>query len=797
MTEGAIYKSIPSVALRAMVMFPKMRLDFEPGRDFTAAAVDAAMQSDHKIFLVTQRDDSVEVPAAADLYRIGVLAEIKQLVHIPGAKYPRVVVEGICRAAILSPAKSEGYLSFDCLRVETKKIKPTDADYAKSAVRAVKDFLEEYLSTADKKVPPAVSDLFFNSDPDSLADSISMNVPPDYQDRQMLLEELGPIARLEKLCTVLSRETELANMKNIFEEKTQFHMEQSERNYFLHEQLRLISQELGEGEDAGYREKIAALALDEDIKEKLFRECEKLSKLQSTAPEANVIQNYLDECLLVPWGKYTEDSFDLEKARKVLDSEHFGLDKIKDRFIEMLAVRALTNNAHGQIICLVGPPGVGKTSVVRSVAKAMGRKYVRMSLGGVKDESEIRGHRKTYIGAMPGRIIKALEQAKSMNPIILLDEIDKLSNDYHGDPSSALLEALDPEQNNTFLDRYIEFPTDLSRVLFITTANSAESIPAPLLDRMEIIELTSYTLEEKLAIAKEHLVKKQRIRHGLDGRTIRFSDAALRFLIDGYTREAGVRKLEQLIGAVCRKSAVKIAGGEAKSVSVTKEAVEQMLGPVKFKPDGIEKEGRCGVVNGLAWTSVGGEMLQVEAVTMDGSGKLELTGSLGDVMKESAKAAHSFIRSRASSLGIDSELFKNKDIHVHVPQGAVPKDGPSAGVTIATALLSALTGRTVRADAAMTGEISLTGRVMPIGGLKEKSMAAFKNGIGTVFIPKENESDLWEVDEKIKKSLDFVPVSQLDEIFSGIFLSSSQGRSKHARVKFETKNAVNAVGDAQ
>ena len=771
MTDNLIYKALPALALRGMVMFPKMRLHFEVGRSKSVAAVNAAVHNEQMIFLVTQRDISVDDPTPEELYKIGVIAEIKQVIRNPGSNNLRVVVEGVCRAKVLNVLENDKYFIFDALRLESKKIRPIDSDYAEATVRVTKKIFDSYMEATARQADGVASEVLFNEQPDYLADFIAMNALNDYRDRQMVLEELGPVARLEKLCSVLSRETELSLIEEDIEQKVQARLDKSQHEYYLREQIKVISEELGEGDDTlseaeKYKEKILALSLDTEIEKKLMKECDRLSKLQGSSPDANVVRTYLDECLSLPWNTYTEDNFDLKKARKILDDEHFGMDKVKDRFIEMLAVRALSEKTRGQIICLVGPPGVGKTSIVRSVAKAMGRKYVRMSLGGVRDEAEIRGHRKTYIGAMPGRIVNALETAKSFNPIILLDEIDKLGNDYKGDPSSALLEALDPEQNNSFRDHYIEFPVDLSKVIFITTANDASAIPGPLYDRMEVIELSSYTLEEKMNIAKRHLVRKQRELHGLDGRSFRMSDSVLRFLIDNYTREAGVRRLEQLIAALCRKTAVKVASGEKGSASLTVSDIKEMLGPEKFRPDDVSKTDLVGVVNGLAWTSVGGEMLQVEAVIMDGNGKLELTGSLGDVMKESAKAALSYIRSVASDYGIDSEVFKTKDIHIHVPQGAVPKDGPSAGVTISTALLSALTGVSVRHNVAMTGEISLTGRVMPIGGLREKSMAAFKSGMDTVVIPAENESDLWEVDPAVKEKINFIPVRRLSEVFS-------------------------------
>ena len=572
-------------------------------------------------------------------------------------------------------------------------------------------------------------------------------------------------------------------LENEINQKVQENIDKSQRDYYLHEQMKIISEELNEGlspqaECDEFREKIIALGLDEKSEKKLLKECARLEKMSSTSPEATVIRVYLETCLELPWHKYSTDKLDLAHARKVLDRDHYGLDKVKERIIEALAVRSLSDGCYGQTLCLVCPPGVGKTSIAKSIATAMGRRFARISLGGTSDEAEIRGHRKTYIGAMPGRIINAVKQAGTQNPIILLDEIDKLGSDYKGDPSSALLEALDGEQNSTFVDRYIELEFDLSKVMFITTANDASTIPAPLLDRMEIIELPGYTNEEKFNIAKKHLVPKQAKLHGLNGRTFKINDKALYALIDGYTREAGVRKLEQKIAALCRKAAAEIVGGESKSLTVKETNLEKLLGPKKYLPLSVDKEAEIGVVNGLAWTSVGGEMLQVEAAVFDGTGKVELTGSLGDVMKESAMAAVSFIRSKADKYGVNHNFYKEKDIHIHVPEGAVPKDGPSAGVTMATALLSALTNTPVNQFVAMTGEISLRGRVLPIGGLREKTMAAYRMGIKTVIIPQKNVPDLSEIDEKVRTALNFVPVTELDEVFEIALVTTKEEKER-------------------
>lgn len=785
MAVNLIYKDIPTVALRGLVVFPGMRLHFEVGRKKSIAAFRAAVSENKKIFLSCQKNILLEDPSEGDLFSLGVLANVKQIIKSPEEKNIRVVIEGICRASISDFHSCDDYFLCDIKERRSASVKEADRDYADALVRKTKEVFERYIDVTDKLARDVAMEVFMTDEPSHLADFIAGNALTDFERRQSLLEELDPLKRLEKLCSILNHEIEIFKIEEEIDKRVQEQMDKNQQEYYLREQIKAISLELGEGDDSvgeaeGYREKIRALPIGDEVQKKLLRECDKLSKMQSTSPDANVIRSYLDTCLALPWGVYTEDCFDLERARKILDDDHYGLEKIKERFIEMLAVRALTDKARGRIICLVGPPGVGKTSIVRSIARAMGRKYVRMSLGGVRDEAEIRGHRKTYIGAMSGRIVSSLTQAGSFNPIILLDEVDKLSSDYKGDPSSALLEALDPEQNNSFRDHYVEFPIDLSRVIFVTTANDSSLIPEPLLDRMEVIKLSSYTAQEKFMIAKNHLVKKQREMHGLNGSKLRFTDSALRLIIEGYTREAGVRKLEQTIGTICRKSAVLLSSPEVQRVTVNNALVEKMLGPVKFKPDSVSKVDLVGVVNGLAWTSVGGELLQVEALVMDGNGKLELTGSLGDVMKESAKAAHSYIRSIGEKFGIDDEVFKKKDIHIHVPQGAVPKDGPSAGVTISTAILSALTQIKVKQSVAMTGEITLTGRVLPIGGLREKAMAAYKNHIRRVIIPKENESDLFEVDPVVKENVEFICAERLDDVFEAAL---SVGEKKRVALK--------------
>lgn len=793
MSVNLIYKAMPTVALRGIVLFPGMSFHFDVGRKKSIAAVKAAMHGNQKIFLVTQKDITEEDPTSDALFKVGVVADVKQVIKSTDNNFMRVVVEGVTRATVVDFLQEKPYFITDVKERKSQKIKEESKDAAKAAIRKVKDLFDIYCHISQREMDDVAAKVFFSEDAGELADIVAGNTIANYVDRQALLEELNPLERLQKLYLLLSEEVEILKHENDLESKVEVAMEKNQKEYYLREKMRIISEELGDGEDSlseheKYKKKIAELDCSDEIRDKLSSECDKLSKMQGNSADATVCRNFLDTALSMPFGKYTEDNYDLKRAEKILDDDHYGLKKIKERFIEMLAVKARTDDVKGQIICLVGPPGVGKTSIVRSVAKSMGRKYVRLSLGGVSDEAEIRGHRKTYVGAMPGRIVNALISAKTFNPIILLDEIDKLGRDYKGDPASAMLEVLDPEQNFAFRDNYMEFPIDLSKVLFVTTANDPSTIPGPLYDRMEIIELTSYSPEEKFMIAKNHLIKKQASMHGLNGRTIRWNDDAIRFLIENYTREAGVRRLEQSIGAVCRKSVVLLNEAESKRITVTKSLIKNMLGPEKYKKEAILSDDEVGVVNGLAWTSVGGEMLQVEAVTMKGDGKLELTGSLGDVMKESAKAAYSYIRSKAEKYNIPDEMFTSKNIHIHVPQGAVPKDGPSAGVTIATALLSVLTGEKVHQSVAMTGEISLTGRVLPIGGLKEKTMAAYKAGVKKVIIPIDNEPDLYEVDEAVKNAVEFITVSKLDEVFSVAVYETA--KSSKSNVRFSPHDII-------
>lgn len=785
---------MPTVALRGLVVFPGMGISFDVGRARSLQAIKAAMADDQQIFLVAQKDVRDDDPDMDRLYKTGTVAKISHIIRLPNSDTVRVSVDGISRATMVDMLQIEPYLITDVKIRREPAIRPEDRDYATALVRQTKDYFEEYAEVVPQMPNEVLLDVLEKSKPGELADYIGSNIILEYKKRQQILNELNPLKRLEKVCCLLANEGDLMKLENEINQRVQENIDKSQREYYLNEQMKIISEELNDGnspqaECEEFREKIYALGLDEKSEKKLLKECARLEKMSAMSPEATVIRVYLETCLELPWHKYSKDRLDLANARRVLDADHYGLDKVKDRIIESLAVRSLSDGCYGQTLCLVGPPGVGKTSIAKSIAAAMGRSFARISLGGVSDEAEIRGHRKTYIGAMPGRIINAIKQSGTQNPIILLDEIDKLGSDYKGDPSSALLEALDGEQNSTFVDRYIELEFDLSKVMFITTANDSSTIPAPLLDRMEIIELPSYTNEEKFHIAKEHLIPKQAKLHGLNGRTFKINDKALYALIDGYTREAGVRKLEQKIAALCRKAAAEIVGGEAKSLTVRESNLEKLLGPKKYVPLSIDNEAEVGVVNGLAWTSVGGEMLQVEAAVFDGTGKVELTGSLGDVMKESAMAAVSYIRSNADKYGIDPKFYKEKDIHIHVPEGAVPKDGPSAGVTMATALLSALTQIPVNRFVAMTGEISLTGRVLPIGGLREKTMAAYRMGIKTVVIPKKNVPDLAETDEKVRVAIEFIPVERLDEVFDAALIKNNDNKERKSIAAIAKKDA--------
>ena len=761
--------SLPVLPLRGMVVFPKAVIHFDVGRKQSIAAINKAMREDQLIFLAAQKDPVVNDPKLIDLYSIGVVAKIVQVLKQPD-DVTRVVLEGKYRAKAVSPVFDPKHMLAEVAPVAEQKMPLTAADIA--LIRSVKNQFEKYLEVTPKMPSDIIFKVALCKYPGELADYIASTMYLDYQTKQSILEIFDPFERLNTVLDVLVDETYISKLEREIEIKAKSRIDESQQLYFLREQKRAIEEQLGEDDDPSadaedYADQIEKLELEEKTTETLMKECRKLMKMPFGSQEASVIRTYLDTVLELPWHTATEDKIVLSKIRRELDKSHFGLEKIKDRIIEQLAVRKLSDKQKGQVLCFVGPPGVGKTSIAQSIAKAIGRNSQRIALGGVKDEAEIRGHRRTYLGSMPGRIMAAVQNAGSNNPLLILDEIDKLASDYKGDPTSALLEVLDIEQNNKFVDHYIDVPFDLSNVMFITTANDLGMIPAPLRDRMEIIELNSYTREEKFHIAKKHLIPKQLDLCGFSSKEIKFTQKAIYALIDYYTRESGVRTLEREIASLLRKCAVKKLDGEAETFKIDEKTVEELLGKKKYLPDQLSKKDEVGVVNGLAWTSVGGELLPIEVAVMDGTGKIVLTGSLGDVMQESAKAAITCIRSHAKLLGIDSDFYKTKDIHIHAPEGAVPKDGPSAGITMATAIYSALADKPVRHDVAMTGEITLRGKVLAIGGLKEKSMAAYKYGIDTVFIPKQNERDISEFDTAVREKVHFIPVENFTDVIAG------------------------------
>ncbi len=773
MIEEKQFVTLPMLVLRGLVCFPETVMHFDVGRLKSVAALNTAMKKDQTVFLVTQKDVAEEDPSPSGLYRMGVVAKVKQILKLPHDNF-RIVVEGEYRASIAEIIQQEPhYIAV----VEERFDRPvTNFLMAEALVRQCRDVFEEYAELVPKMAPDVLMTVVTEDRPGHLADYIASNLGMPYEEKQRILNLLSVNNRVETLLRIVHKECQVLQLEKKIEDKVQQQMDDNQRDYYLREQIRAISEELGEEdnpveESADYIARVEQLGLPEKISEPLIKECRKLGKMPPGSHEATVVRGYLDTCLSLPWNETTEDNLGLKHARRILDRDHTGLDKVKDRIIEALAVRQLSDEMKGQVLCLVGPPGVGKTSIARSIAEAMGRRYVRVSLGGVRDESEIRGHRRTYIGAMPGRIISAIKQAESKNPLILLDEIDKMGNDFRGDPASAMLEVLDTEQNSGFRDHYLDLPFDLSQVLFVMTANDASAIPSALYDRMEIINLPSYTAQEKKRIAKRHLLKKQMKKHGLDAKQLRVSDAAIDRIIEGYTAEAGVRNLERVLATLCRKTATKVVEGSNESVSVTPANLEEYLGPVKYKEDTKTRRDEVGVVNGLAWTAVGGATMPVEVAILDGNGKVEITGNLGDVMKESAKIAVSYVRTRARDWHIPEDFYKTKDIHIHVPEGAVPKDGPSAGVTMATAIVSALTGIPVKKNVAMTGEISLRGRVMPIGGLREKTMAAFTHHMDTVIIPEDNASDLNEIDPTVREKTHFITARSLDTVICNALVS--------------------------
>ena len=788
---------LPTIALRGLVVFPNNLVHFEVGREKSIAAVEWAMANNSNVFLVAQKAMETSDPTQADLFSYGVVAEVKQVLRV-SEDLVKVLVEGKYRAKLTELDTSGDFLLSAVRPAPVRAGKPEDAVETEALLRALKTGFDEYLGMNPRLGKDVVFAIVSSDDPAFLSEYMPANLLFRYEDKQAVMDEGTLNGRLKKLIEMLRRECQVMKIEKEIAEKVNESMDKNQRDYYLHEQLHIISDELGEGDDTHaeadeYRRRITELHLAEDSEKKLLKEVDRLSKMQGSNQEATVIRTYLDTCLDLPWNTFTVDDLDIARAQQILDRDHYGLKKVKDRILETLAVRKLAPDVKAQIICLVGPPGVGKTSIARSIAESLGRKYVRISLGGVRDEAEIRGHRRTYIGAMPGKIISAMISAKSSNPLMLLDEIDKLAGDFRGDPAAALLEALDPEQNSTFNDHFIDIPFDLSHVLFITTANDLGSIPGPLRDRMDVIELPSYTRVEKYNIARKHLLPKQLKACGLTGK-VTLSQSALYGIIDGYTREAGVRNLERTITSVLRKCARKIASGEVESVSVTGTMLEELLGPRFVKPDFLNRTNAIGIANGLAWTSVGGETLPIEVQVMDnGSGKITVTGSLGDVMKESAQLAITWVRVHAEEYGIDPERLKKCDLHIHAPEGAVPKDGPSAGVTLTTALVSCLSGMPVRGDVAMTGEITLHGNVLPIGGLREKSMAAYREGMKTVLIPKDNEPDLYEVDDEVKKNLTFLPMQSLTQVLNAALLKPQDPKKAKAPSRTRTKKKADAI----
>ncbi len=762
--EEIIY--IPVVPMRGMVLFPHMTLNFDAGRDMSVKALEAAAAENSTVLLAAQKDMNTEKPLFKDLYEIGTIAVIKQVMRMPGG-VTRVIVRGIKRAVIAECREDKDYLRAGV--IECDDAYDGNALMKEAYAKRLRKSYEEYFSQNPKLTADNFMHVMSVYDLGELCDTIAADVELDVKSKQRLLDEIEVYKRVEQLIIFIQNQLEVLRIERQIAQKVKERIDKNQREYYLREQLHVIQEELGDGdgvreETEEYTKRINGLKAPRETKEKLLKEADRFSKMPASSSESAVIRNYLDAVLDLPWNKSTKEDFDIKKAESILEEDHYGLEKVKERILEYLAVRRLTNGKSSAILCLVGPPGVGKTSIAKSVARALGRKYVRISLGGIHDESDIRGHRKTYIGAMEGRIMAAMKEAKTKNPLILLDEIDKMGADYKGDPSAALLEVLDCEQNAAFRDHYIEVPFDLSKVLFITTANTLDTVSRPLLDRMEVIKLSGYTSSEKFHIAKDYLVKKAVKNNGLEETQINITDAALKRIIDCYTREAGVRKLEQSIGKICRKAAKQLLETNKKSVRITVKNLEEYLGKERFHFDAMNEHDEVGVARGLAWTSVGGETLSVEVSVMPGSGKVELTGKLGDVMKESASAAISYIRANSKTLGISETFHKTKDIHIHVPEGAVPKDGPSAGITMATAVVSALTESPVRNDIAMTGEITLRGRVLPIGGLKEKSLAAYRAGITDIIIPEENKPDIDDVPREIRDKLNFIPVSSMDTV---------------------------------
>lgn len=793
--------TLPVLPLRGLVVFPDSVIHFDVARTASVAAVKAAMKGNQLMLVTAQKDPMKSRPSSEDLYDIGTVVKIVQTVRQPD-NTTRVIVEGLYRGIALDIKKEKSYFegevvscSYDADESPTEQI---------AMMRVVKSAFEKYVDLSPKIPNDILFKVELSNSPNKLADFVANNIIIDFNAKQRILETFNVDERLSLIFNILNKEVDVLEIQMKIVDRAHEHMDENQKEYFLHEQIRAIREELGEDdideEVEEYKNKIYALRVDKKVKEQLLKECSRLQKLPEASQESFTLRMYLDACLELPWDKSSRDKIDIAAVTKALDKNHYGLSKVKERIIEYLAVRKLTPDVKGQIICLVGPPGVGKTSIAQSIAAAINRKAERIALGGVHDEAEIRGHRRTYIAAMPGRIISAVKSAGTNNPVLILDEIDKLASDYKGDPTSALLEVLDPEQNSTFRDHYIDLPFDLSKVMFITTANDVYSIPAPLRDRMEVIEIGSYNREEKFNIAKKHLIPKQLTNNGLKTTNCKFSNTAIYAIIDGYTREAGVRNLERRIAAVMRKVARKVASGETEECfKIDAKNIEEYLGPKKFKDDELSQKHEVGLVNGLAWTAVGGETLPIEVAVVPGTGKIELTGSLGDVMKESAKIAVTCVRTRAEKLGINTDFYKVNDIHIHAPEGAVPKDGPSAGITMTTAIVSALTNKPVNRLVAMTGEITLRGKVLPIGGLKEKSMGAYKMGIKTIIVPKKNESDLYEIDESVLENVNIIPVETIDEVLEIAFTLDKTyekpSQTKPAKTKRTAKKSDNKSVD--
>ena len=772
---------LPMIPLRGLSVFPNMVLHFDIGREKSINALEKAMVTNQHIFLASQKDDGTDLPTPEDFYHVGTVGKIKQMLKLPGDSI-RVLVEGVCRGAIEDVMFEVPYFKCRIRKIEEPEYPADDAE-AEALMRTVLSSFDEYINLNRNLAAEIFASVVTIEDPGRMADMIASHLEIKLEDKQRLLETIDPKERLETLNTMLTKEIEILNIEQDISSKVKSQINKNQREYYLREQMRAIQEELGVSEDvedevAGFTEQLEKLDLEEKTKEKVEKEISRFSKMQPSSAEATVSRNYIETILGLPWNNESEDNIDLNKAEEILNEDHYGLDKVKERVLEYLAVMQLSNGLKGPILCLVGPPGVGKTSIARSIARSIGRQFVRMSLGGVRDEAEIRGHRRTYIGAIPGRIIGSIKDCGTKNPVFLLDEVDKIGADYKGDPASALLEVLDPEQNKDFTDHYLEVPFDLSKVMFITTANTTSTIPRPLLDRMEVLEVSGYTEEDKLQIAEKYLVPKQVKENGLTKSNISFTETGLRTLINYYTRESGVRNLEREIGNLCRKVAKNVVCGDTKKVSITGKKVQELLGKKRFRFDIIKGETEVGVTTGLAWTVVGGDTLFIETTAVPGNGKLVLTGQMGDVMQESAKAGLSYIRSVSKKLKIDEDFYKKYDLHVHIPEGAIPKDGPSAGVTMCTAIISTLTGIPVRKDIAMTGEITLRGKVLPVGGIREKVMAAHRAGIRKVLLPAENDVDIQDIPEVVRNDMEFVLLRNVDDALKEVLVKDKKNEDK-------------------